>query len=213
MGTAPDGTPVDVYLLLPDLGEGEIVAAALPAGSSILELGCGTGRMTRQLVARGFRVTGVDESAEMLAHVRDAETVCARIEDLDLGRRFDAVLLASNLLTTEAEQRRAFLDTCRRYADVVVVQTLPVGWDPRARPTQIGEVATSMDVERVEDGVVHGAVNYEARGKRWRQDFAMRVFADQAELDAALAAGGFAFDRWLDRERGWFVATASPAPS
>ena len=214
MVTAPDGTPVEVYTLLPGRGEGEIVAAALPAGSSILELGCGTGRMTRQLVERGFRVTAVDESPEMLAHVRDAETVRARIEGLDLGRRFDAALLASNLLTTEEEeQRRAFLDTCRRHADVAVVETLPFGWDPRARATQIGEVATSMQIERVEDGVFHGSVEYEARGKRWRQEFAMRVFADQAELDAALAEGGFRFDRWLDRERGWFVATAAPAPS
>ena len=207
MVTAPDGTPVEVYTLLPERGEGEIIAAVLPAGSSILELGCGTGRMTRQLVERGFRVTAVDESPDMLAHVRDVETVCARIEGLDLGRRFDAVLLASNLLTTEPEQRREFLETCRRHADVAVVETLPFGWDPRARATQIGEVATSMHVERIEDGVVHGSVDYEARGKRWRQEFAMRVFADQAELDAALMEGGFRFDRWLNPERGWFVAT------
>jgi SAM-dependent methyltransferase len=98
--TADDGSPVELYTLLPDRGEGEIVAAAVRPPATILELGCGTGRMTRQLVARGFRVTAVDESAEMLEHVRDAETVRARIEDLELGRRFDAVLLASNLLST-----------------------------------------------------------------------------------------------------------------
>ena len=100
---APDGSPVELYALLPEGGEGELVARAVPTGGSILELGCGVGRLTRQLVVRGYDVTAVDESEAMLEHVRDAETVCGRIEGLDLGRRFDAALLASNLLSVEAE--------------------------------------------------------------------------------------------------------------
>jgi SAM-dependent methyltransferase len=70
---------VELYARLPDLGEGEIVASFLSAGASVLELGCGAGRITRQLVRLGYRVTAVDESAEMLAHVRDAEAIQARI--------------------------------------------------------------------------------------------------------------------------------------
>ena len=66
-------------------------------------------------------------------------------------------------------------------------------------------------IDRIEDGVVHGAVEYAAGGKRWRHEFSMRVFADEEEPGAALAEGGFRLDRWLDRERGWFVATAAPA--
>ena len=56
--------------------------------------------MTHPLVALGHPVVAVDESPEMLARVRGAETVRARIQDLDLGRTFDAVL-ASHL---EAER-------------------------------------------------------------------------------------------------------------
>jgi SAM-dependent methyltransferase len=208
--TAPDGSPVEVYELLPDRGEGEIVAAAVPAGGSILELGCGTGRMTRQLVARGFRVTAVDESPEMLAHVRGAETVAARIEGLDLARRFDAVLLASNLLTAEPKQRRAFLETCRRHGDLVVVESLPLAWEPRPGGSRIGDVVSRLRVERVDAGVVHGEMEYEADGRRWRHAFAMRVFADEAELEAALAEADLVLDRWLDRARGWFLARAGP---
>jgi len=63
-------------------------------------VGCGTGRITHPLVALGHPVVAVDESPEMLAHVRDAEKVCARIEHLALGRRFDVVLLASHLINT-----------------------------------------------------------------------------------------------------------------
>ena len=98
MGVAPNGSPVDVYRALPGADEAELIASALPAGASILELGCGTGRVTHELVARGFRVTAVDESAEMLEHVRGAETVLSRIEELELARTFDAVLLASHFV-------------------------------------------------------------------------------------------------------------------
>jgi len=193
VSVAPDGSPVEVYLRLPSRGEGELVAAALPPPASLLELGCGTGRVTRQLVERGYSVVAVDESPEMLAHVRDAETVCARIEQLDLGRRFDAVLLLSNLLTVAPGQRRAFLDACARHGDLLVVETLPLGWHPPE--------SESLRVDRIEDGVVHGEVFYE---EGWSHAFAMRVFADEEELRDAL--GEWELDRWLDRERGWFTA-------
>jgi SAM-dependent methyltransferase len=204
MNAAPDGSPVEVYARLPELGEGEIVASVLPAGASLLELGCGTGRITRQLVRLGYRVTAVDESAEMLAHVRDAETIRAQIEGLDLGRRFDAVLLASNLITAEPEQRRAFLDTCRRHADVAVCEGLPLGWSPEDGDTVLGEVVSRLHVESGKDGLVRGEMEYESEGETWRHSFEMRAFADEAELSAALAEAGLRLERWLDAR--WFTA-------
>lgn len=204
VGTAPDGSPVEVYERLPELGEGEIVASAIPAGASVLELGCGVGRITRQLVRLGYRVTAVDESPEMLEHVRDAETVQASIEGLELGRRFDAVLLASNLVNAEPEQRRAFLETCVRHGDLVVVEGLPLRWSPEDGETRLGEIVSRLQVERIENGVVHGAVEYEAGGETWRHAFAMRVFGGDAELDAALAEAGLRLERRLDAR--WFVA-------
>jgi 2-polyprenyl-3-methyl-5-hydroxy-6-metoxy-1,4-benzoquinol methylase len=42
-----DGCAVEVYLLLPPLGEPELIADAVPAGASILDLGCGVGRIAR----------------------------------------------------------------------------------------------------------------------------------------------------------------------
>lgn len=190
MDTAPDGSPVGLYARLPELGEGEVVASVLPTGSSVLELGCGTGRITRQLVRLGYRVTALDESAEMLAHVRHAATVRAAIEGLRLGRRFDAVLLASNLVNAEPLQRRAFLETCRHHADVAVVQGLPLAWSPEGGERALGDVHSSLQVDRIEDGVVHGEMEYETGGETWRHSFAMHVFADDAELEAALAGAG-----------------------
>jgi SAM-dependent methyltransferase len=204
MGTAPDGSPVDVYTRLPELGEGEIVASVLPTGASVLELGCGTGRITRQLVALGLCVTAVDESAEMLAHVRDADTVQARIEGLDLGRRFDGAVLASNLVNAERASRRAFLETCRRHSDVVVCEGLPLAWLPEDGETALGEVRSRLYVDAVDDGVVRGEVEYEAGGEKWRHSFAMQVFADEAKLETALAEVGLRLERRLDAR--WFVA-------
>jgi SAM-dependent methyltransferase len=211
METAPDGSPVGLYARLPELGEGEVVAEVLPAGASVLELGCGTGRITRQLVRLGYRVTAVDESAEMLAHVRDAETVQGQIEGLELGRRFDAVVLASNLVNAEPTPRRAFLETCRRHADLVVCEGLPLGWSPEDGETLLGDVVSRLRVAGVEDGVVRGEMEYEAAGETWRHPFAMRVFADEAELGAALADAGLRLGRWLNER--WFTAEAPRAPA
>jgi SAM-dependent methyltransferase len=48
---------------------------SLKTGASILDVGCGTGRHSIELAGRGFDVTGLDLSAEMLAQAaRGAET-------------------------------------------------------------------------------------------------------------------------------------------
>ena len=39
---------------------------SIPGGSRVLDLPCGTGRMTRILVSRGYDVTGADVSEAML---------------------------------------------------------------------------------------------------------------------------------------------------
>ncbi|MGH2736710.1 MAG: class I SAM-dependent methyltransferase [Actinomycetota bacterium] len=80
---APDGSPVEVYRHLPAGDEPEIIHTAIQERGEILELGCGTGRITHRLVELRHAVTAVDQSAEMLRHVRGAETVLADIEGLD----------------------------------------------------------------------------------------------------------------------------------
>ena len=44
----------------------------LPPGASILDVGCGTGRHSVDLAKRGYAVTGLDLSAEMLAKAAEA---------------------------------------------------------------------------------------------------------------------------------------------
>jgi SAM-dependent methyltransferase len=69
------------------LAAGGWLAASLPAGARVLDLGCGTGLPTaRQLTASGLRVTGVDLSPGMLARARtnvpEADFVQGDIADL-----------------------------------------------------------------------------------------------------------------------------------
>jgi demethylmenaquinone methyltransferase/2-methoxy-6-polyprenyl-1,4-benzoquinol methylase len=47
-----------------------LVAGAVSRGDSVLEIGCGTGAVTERLVARGARVTALDQSPEMLERAR-----------------------------------------------------------------------------------------------------------------------------------------------
>ncbi len=211
MGVTPDGSPVEIYLALPGAAEAELVASALPADASILELGCGTGRVTHELVARGFRVTAVDESAEMLEHVRGAETVHARIEELDLARTFDCVLLASHFVN--APDADVFLDACARHVDtngVVLVESYPpdLEWAV-GRVTRLGDVSIELADVELDGERVRATMAYELDGRRWLQEFEA-VLLDDDELFRTLEGSGLAFDHWLDRRRGWLVARPLP---
>jgi len=57
-------TEAEIKFLLEELN--------LPAGSSILDIGCGTGRHSVELAKHGFRMTGVDLSSGMLAEAQKA---------------------------------------------------------------------------------------------------------------------------------------------
>lgn len=76
-------------------------AHLLPAGGTVLDLACGSGRHTRWLAARGHRVTSVDRDAEAVEPLRgQAEVIVADIENCPwplAGRSFDAVVVTNYL--------------------------------------------------------------------------------------------------------------------
>ena len=211
----PDGCAVDFYALMPDFGEPAIVHEAAGAGASILELGCGAGRVTHPLIALGHPVVAVDESPEMLAHVRGAETVCARIQDLSLGRRFDAVLLASHLINADDETRRAFLDACRRHVagdGCVIIQQHSPEWFAGARDSEVsraGIILRLREVTRPAPNLVSATAEYVVGDRRWTQTFTT-MGLDEAELAAALAVTGLRPDRYLSEDHSWFRAVPVP---
>lgn len=207
--TARDGSPVGLYATLAPLGEPQVIHEAVPAGSSILELGCGAGRITHELIALGHSVTAVDNSAEMLAHVRNAETVLADIETLELGRTFPVVLLASNFLNApEQAELDAVLGACARHVDRdgrVLLERMPPGWEPSPGTRTAGGVEMTL-TDVVRDGEVISAVmEYRANGERWTHAFRTKLISDD-EVDARLAQAGLERVRWLDERRAWLEA-------
>ena len=206
-----DGCAVELYALLPAGREPGIVHAAIPAGASILELGAGAGRLTHPLLALGHPVVAVDDSPEMLAHVRGGETVLGRIETLRLGRRFDAVLLASHLVNTDDDrQRRQFLLACRRHVrggGAVLLQRHDPAWFDTAAPSRRTEAGVTFelgDLSRPGPGLLSATVAYQVGERRWTQRFTARRLDD-----AELAATGLAVDAWLD-DRTWVRARPDP---
>jgi SAM-dependent methyltransferase len=209
---APDGSPVEIYRRLPATGEPELIHGAVPAGASILELGCGAGRVTHELIRLGHPVTAVDESAEMLAHVRGAEVVRAAIETLELGRAFDSVVLASHFVNEfDPKRRRRLLDVCARHvasSGSVLIESYPAGFDwedALGKPSVHGDVTVNVTEARVRGRVVDAVVEYRVDGRSWRQAFRARML-DRAELTDALGEAGLDFVRWLDDRRSWCEA-------
>src|SRR5688572_11313867 len=73
----------------------------------VLELGCGTGRITRRLAKAGIDMVGVDRTAAMLGELRTASSLAAQIavlradiRALPFKRCFDAVICPYSLVTS-----------------------------------------------------------------------------------------------------------------
>jgi SAM-dependent methyltransferase len=81
-------------------GEANFVTRFSPG--SLLDAGCGTGRVGRELVRRGVDVVGVDVDAEMLDTARarcpSASWIEGDISAIQLRRTFDIVLMAGNVV-------------------------------------------------------------------------------------------------------------------
>lgn len=91
-------------------GEADFVSRFSP--QSVLDAGCGSGRVAIELAARGCDVVGVDLDRPFIeAARRKAPNLDFRLADLatvDVGRRFDVVVMAGNVMIfvapgTEAE--------------------------------------------------------------------------------------------------------------
>jgi SAM-dependent methyltransferase len=85
-----------------ELVDRAVEAGRLAAGDRVLEIGCGTGQLTRSLVARGLHVTAVEPGENLIGLARNAargpgelEFVHSRFEDAAPGTGFAAAFSAS----------------------------------------------------------------------------------------------------------------------
>lgn len=70
--------------------------------SSVLDAGCGTGRVAIELAARGVEVVGTDLDGSMLATAQEKAPELTWVQSdlavLDLGRTFETVVMAGNII-------------------------------------------------------------------------------------------------------------------
>ena len=170
------------------------LAAELP-GSRVLDLGCGTGRLTVALAAAGHPVTGLDPAGAMLAAARakkGAETV-VWIEGTVASAptsAFDLVLMTSHvaqLFVDDAEWSETLCHVAR--ALVPGGRLAFDSRDPAARAWEGWTGVTSIG----EGTVFFTSTNELADGSVLAVDSFLRV-RTEAELRASLAAAGFEVD-------------------
>jgi ubiquinone/menaquinone biosynthesis C-methylase UbiE len=103
----------------------ETLAAIPREVASVLDVGCGDGRLTNRLVERHERVVGVDIAPEALRHV-DAETHVAPVTELPFAdRSFDLVLCTEVLEHLEDRELARALGELSRVAGRHVLLSVP----------------------------------------------------------------------------------------
>ncbi len=105
-------------------GEATFVRAFAP--KTVLDAGCGTGRVAIELARHGIEVVGADRDESMLAfareHAPDITWVQSDLAELDLGRTFDVVVMAGNvpLFTAPGTQDKLVRGVARHVGNVLI---------------------------------------------------------------------------------------------
>jgi SAM-dependent methyltransferase len=183
-----------------------LVLDTLPAGGRVLDLACGTGQLAGLLAERGFRVTGIDSSSEMLALARSnapgVEFVLADARMFVLTERFDAavsvydslnhILSVGELQEVFARVRAVLRPDCRFVFDLNTEAAYPAEWQGSfVGPDHAAVVRSSY--ERETRTMRFDATVFRPSGERWdRTDIELlqRCHAER-EVRDALAAAGF----------------------
>ena len=204
-----DGSPVEVFTRLPP-GPGPLyIDSAIGPSCAVLELGCGAGRISRELARRGHRVVAVDQSSAMLTRldgVVGVETVRGDIGTLELGRVFGGVVLPSYLVNHPSRGAEYLLAGRRHLAPggAVVIQRYDLAWARSALPGRATEGEVTIEVTRVEvvGTRLAASVTYAIGTRRWFQRVEATLL-DDAAVEELAARAGLVVDRWIDEYRTW----------
>jgi 2-polyprenyl-3-methyl-5-hydroxy-6-metoxy-1,4-benzoquinol methylase len=99
-------------------GEADFVESLHPG--SVLDAGCGTGRLAIELHNRGMRVVGVDLDEDLLSRAQQKAPqirwALADLASMELARNFDAVVMAGNvMLFCRVDKRADVVHGCARH--------------------------------------------------------------------------------------------------
>lgn len=162
-------------------GEARLLDAMLPRGSRILDAGCGPGRVSGELAARGHEVVGVDVDPELIAAATSDHPgprwIVADLADLDLRshgepEQFDAAVLAGNVLAFVAPRSEpATLAAVTRHVRPDGVVVVGLGLD-RGYPTD----NMDRDADRAGLTLEHRFGTWDLRPLRTDSDFAVSIY-------------------------------------
>jgi SAM-dependent methyltransferase len=101
-------------------GEAALVRTFTPA--TVLDAGCGTGRVAIELARHGIATLGVDVDNSMISEARrrapELDWTLADLASLALGQQFAVVVLAGNVpLFCPAPNRRALVGSCAAHVE------------------------------------------------------------------------------------------------
>jgi SAM-dependent methyltransferase len=96
-------------------------AALLPAGGRVLDIGCGMGEpIARDLIGRGFAVTGIDASPPLIAMARERfpqqSWIVADMRSLSLGRTVDGLIAWDSVFHLTPDHQRRMFAVFRKHA-------------------------------------------------------------------------------------------------
>ena len=185
-------------------GEAEFyVGQAVRIGGPTLEMGCGTGRIALPMAMCGVDVTGIDNSAAMLACCREKQRrveplkgtlrlIQADIAALPIAASFDYIVMPYRTfmhLLTPAEQQACFQEARRCLApDGVFLFNTWIPRIPTAAAAERQAEPHQVDSYDLEDGRIDHdfAVTYD-RDRQWMHErHLLREYdADGAELGTA----------------------------
>jgi SAM-dependent methyltransferase len=171
-------------------------------GARVLDAGCGAGWYSEQLIARGARVTSIDESAEMVRHTRTRLGEGADVRVADLTQPLSFAEEASFDGIVSALVLHYLRDWSMALAEFRRILK-PDGWllfsthHPAADAARI-DPARYLDVEPREDV--------------WKWAGTIRFFRRPlCQVVNPLADAGFAIQRLVEPEPGEAFRRAKPA--
>lgn len=208
-------------------------ALAAEAGGPVLELGCGTGRVTLPLAEAGFEIVGLDRSQPLVeyAAARAAERgvgvtlAVGDMRDFELGARFRLVIAPWNAFhhLLDLASIEAFFAAARRHLDeggrlvVDAFQPSPafLGAAPeRRRILRYRDPYAEREVHLFEENEYDTATQIN-RVRWWfesdgaepeRDELEMRIVFPQ-ELEALVRLGGLrVLDKWGGYDRAPFTS-------
>jgi SAM-dependent methyltransferase len=192
-------------------------------GGPVLELACGTGRLTVPLAAAGTDITGIDRSPSMLETARnraardqvDVSFQEGDMRDYDLGRKFKLIFISTNsfshLLQHEeiesclrctrhhlAPKGRFVIDIFTPSARMLAREwneVSPIGEydDPEGKGRIVVTETRRYDAAAQVNHSIWRYTNRDTQ-ENWEIPFSLRMFYPQ-EIDALLRYNGFAIEQ------------------